>query len=49
MKIRSLDPGDAIIVPPDTRPRIRPLPFWRDIATIVGQFAVTIAALATIF
>ncbi|MBI3990039.1 MAG: SLBB domain-containing protein [candidate division NC10 bacterium] len=48
LKIRALDPGDAIIVPPDTAPKVRPLPLWRDIATIIGQFAITVAALAAI-
>ena len=44
-----LEPGDAVIIPTKVEAKYRPLPLWRDIATIVGQFAITIAALVTIF
>jgi protein involved in polysaccharide export with SLBB domain len=44
-----LEPGDAVIVPTRLEAKYRPLPLWRDIATIVGQFALTVAALVTIF
>jgi hypothetical protein len=30
-------------------PKYRPLPFWRDIATIFGQFGLTAASIVTIF
>jgi protein involved in polysaccharide export with SLBB domain len=46
--VESIEAGDTILVPPDTEPKYRPLPFWRDIATIVGQFAIAIAALVVI-
>jgi polysaccharide biosynthesis/export protein len=44
-----VEAGDAIIVPGRMDVKYKPLPFWRDIATIVGQFAVMIAALTVVF
>ncbi len=48
-QVKSIEAGDAILVPPQMEARYRPLPLWRDVATIVGQFAVAIAALVVIF
>lgn len=48
-KVREMEPGDAILAPSSVEPKYRPLPVWRDVATIVGQFALTIASLATLF
>jgi polysaccharide export outer membrane protein len=47
-RIKSIEAGDTILVPPDTEPKYRPLPLWRDVATILGQVVVTIAALVVI-
>jgi polysaccharide export outer membrane protein len=44
-----LDRGDAVIVPISTEAKYRALPLWRDVATILGQFAITIAAIHVIF
>jgi len=44
-----LEAGDAVIVPGSMDVKYKPLPFWRDIATIAGQFALMIAALSVIF
>jgi len=44
-----VEAGDAIIVPGKVDVKYKPLPFWRDVATIVGQFAVMIAALVVVF
>ncbi len=44
-----VEAGDAIVVPGKVEVKYKPLPFWRDIATIVGQFAVMIAALTVVF
>ncbi|MHB8481636.1 MAG: SLBB domain-containing protein [Nitrospiria bacterium] len=44
-----VDRGDTIIVPPSTEAKYRPLPFWRDIATIIGQAAITIATIKIVF
>jgi polysaccharide export outer membrane protein len=48
-KVRELEPGDAILAPSSTEPKYRPLPFWRDVATIFGQFALGAAGVFTIF
>ena len=46
--IRSVEPGDAIVVPPKEEEKVRLLPTFRDVMTILGQTALTIAALAAI-
>jgi len=48
-KVREMEPGDAILAPSLVEPKYRPLPFWRDIATIFGQFGLTAASIVTIF
>ena len=48
-KVREMEPGDAVLAPSSVEPKYRPLPVWRDVATILGQFALTIASLATLF
>lgn len=45
----ALHPGDSIVIPTKLEVKYRPLPFWRDIASIVGDVAVTIVALVTVF
>jgi len=47
-QVKAIEAGDAILVPPQMEAKYRPLPLWRDIATIVGQFAIAIAALVVI-
>jgi protein involved in polysaccharide export with SLBB domain len=48
-KIRELEPGDTIVAPSSIEPKYRALPVWRDIATIIGQFALTLATVYNIF
>ncbi len=48
-KVREMEPGDAILAPSTVEPKYRPLPLWRDVATIIGQFGLTIASMVTIF
>lgn len=48
LKIRRVEPGDIIIAPPKVEPKYRPLPLWRDIASIIGQFSLTITAIAAL-
>lgn len=48
-KLRKIEPGDAIIVPPKEEERVRWLAVSRDWATILGQTMISIAALAAIF
>ncbi len=47
--IRDLEPGDAIIVPLKEEEKIRVLPTFRDVVTIMGQTLISIAALALLF
>lgn len=49
MKLRQVEPGDTVIVPPRPEVKVRPLPIARDLITIIGQTALTAAALAVIF
>jgi protein involved in polysaccharide export with SLBB domain len=48
-KVREMEPGDAILAPSLIEAKYRALPFWRDIATIFGQFGLTAASIVTIF
>lgn len=45
----AVDRGDTLVVPVSTEVKYRTLPLWRDIATIVGQFAITLAAIHVLF
>jgi protein involved in polysaccharide export with SLBB domain len=49
MKVRDLEPGDTVVVPPSTEPKYLKLPLWRDVATIFGQFGLAIAGIAAAF
>ena len=46
VKLRQIEPGDTIVVPVSTEPRIRTIPLIKDIATIVAGFALPFAAIA---
>lgn len=48
VKLRNIEPGDAIVVPISTEPRYRTLPLIKDIATIVAGFAVPLGVIAAI-
>ncbi len=47
--VRTVEPGDTIVVPPKEEEKIRTLPTFRDIATVMGQTLISIAALAVLF
>jgi protein involved in polysaccharide export with SLBB domain len=47
--IRTIEPGDVVIVPPKEEEKIRALSTIRDIATIVGAALLGVAALVAIF
>jgi polysaccharide biosynthesis/export protein len=47
--VRTIEPGDAVIVPPKEEEKIRTLPTIRDIATTIGAALLGIAALVAIF
>jgi protein involved in polysaccharide export with SLBB domain len=48
-KLRTLEPGDTIVAPADMDPKVRALPITRDIATILGQFALSVGVIAALF
>jgi polysaccharide biosynthesis/export protein len=47
--IRTVDPGDTIVVPPKEEEKVRWLPTIRDIAQIFGSTLISVAALALLF
>jgi len=47
--IRSVEPGDTVIVPPKEEEKIRTLPTVRDIAQTIGAVLLGVAALAVLF
>jgi protein involved in polysaccharide export with SLBB domain len=48
VKLRKLEPGDAIIVPISTEPKVRTLPMLRDIATILSGFTLPFATVVAL-
>jgi protein involved in polysaccharide export with SLBB domain len=48
-KIRSVEPGDTIVVPPKEEEKVRTLPAIRDIAQVIGSALLSFAALAVLF
>lgn len=48
-KVRDLEPGDTIIVPPREEVKVRLLPTFRDAVQILGSTLLTLAALAVLF
>ncbi len=48
-KLRKIEPGDTVVVPPKEEEKYRWLPISRDWITILGQTLVSIAALAVLF
>jgi hypothetical protein len=50
--IRSVEPGDTIVVPPKEEEKVKLIPTFRDTLTILGQTLISITsilALATLF
>jgi polysaccharide biosynthesis/export protein len=47
--VRTIEPGDVVVVPPKEEEKIRALSTIRDIATIVGAALLGVAALVAIF
>ena len=48
VKVRPVQVGDTIVVPPKAEPKYRALALWQSIAAVVGAAAVTAASLAVI-
>jgi len=49
LKLRKVEPGDIIVAPSKLEAKVRTVPAVRDIATILGQFALTAGILVAIF
>ncbi|MBI2998869.1 MAG: SLBB domain-containing protein [Deltaproteobacteria bacterium] len=49
LRLRDIQPGDVVVVPPSTEAKLQWLPLLRDLATIAGQVAIGVAGLAAIF
>jgi protein involved in polysaccharide export with SLBB domain len=49
VKLRDIDPGDVVVVPPSTEVPTQWVPLLKSIATIAGQLAIGVAGLVTIF
>jgi protein involved in polysaccharide export with SLBB domain len=47
--IRTIEPGDTVVVPPKEEEKIRALPTIRDVVTTIGAALLGIAALAALF
>lgn len=48
-KVRAIDPGDTIMVPPKEEEKIRVLPTVRDVMQTIGSAILSFAALAVLF
>jgi hypothetical protein len=48
-KLRTVEPGDAIVVPPKDEQKYRVLPTMRDVLQVVGSTLISLAALAVLF
>jgi polysaccharide export outer membrane protein len=49
LKLRKIEPGDIIVVPTKVEAKVRSLPVIKDVATILGQFALTAGVLGALF
>ena len=49
VKLRNVEAGDTIVVPRSTEPKVRTMPFLKDIATILGGFALPVAAIGALY
>ncbi len=49
VKVRDIEAGDTIVVPASTEPKVRTMPFMKDIATILGGFALPVAAIGALY
>ena len=49
LRLRRIEPGDVIVAPAKVEAKLRTLPVIRDIATILGQFALTAGVIGALF
>jgi protein involved in polysaccharide export with SLBB domain len=48
VKLKDVRAGDTIIVPERIEPKIRPLPLWQSVASILGSVMLGVAAIAVV-
>jgi protein involved in polysaccharide export with SLBB domain len=49
VRLRNIEPGDVIVVPPSSEPKVSWLPLLRDAVTVAGQFTLGLAGVRSIF
>lgn len=49
VKLRKIEPGDTVVVPISTEPRIRTIPLLKDLATIAGGFAIPFGVIVGLY
>ena len=49
LKLRKLEAGDTIVVPARVDAKVRTMPVVRDVATILGQFALSVGVIVALF
>jgi len=48
VKLKDVGPGDTIVVPERVEPKMRPLPLWQAVASIIGSAALAVAGIAVV-
>jgi hypothetical protein len=49
LKLRKIEAGDIIVAPAKVEAKVRTLPVVKDLATVLGQFALTAGVLGALF
>jgi hypothetical protein len=49
LKLRKVEAGDIIVAPAKVEAKVRTLPAVKDVATVLGQFALTVGVIAALF
>ena len=49
LKLRKIEPGDTIVVPAKVEAKVRTWPVVKDVATILGQFALGVGVIVALF
>jgi hypothetical protein len=49
LKLRKVEAGDIVVAPAKVEGKVRTLPAIKDVATILGQFALTVGVIAALF
>jgi polysaccharide biosynthesis/export protein len=48
LKLRKIEAGDTIVAPAKVEAKVRTLPVFKDVATILGQFALSVGVLVAL-